>query len=229
MNSMRISASYLIVIILIILSLLRNEIWQSGFSLWSDTLRKSPKKPRVIDSVGKSLDEMGFTERAIEYYKKALSLNPKQVKARHHLFNAYIRLNMPEKALEVITAPEAEFVEHPAAYRILVNLFARLGRYEDAIKSFEKLIELEPENQDNYTDFGIFLININQPEKAIKVFKHALSRWPENPELLNNLGVAYEESGRFKEAEEAYRSALSILPEAKEPQENLRRLLSKRR
>lgn len=226
---MRIIVSYITVIILIILSFLRNDVWQSEFSLWSDALRKSPKKPRVIDSVGKSLDDLGFTEKAIEFYKSALSLDPKRVKARHHLFHAYIKLNMPEKAIEVITAPEAEFVEHPSAYRILINLFAKVGRFGDAIKSFERLIELEPENLDNYIDFSIFLININQPQKAIDILDRALSRWPDNPTLLNNLGIAYEESGRLKDAERAYRAALSIFPDAVEPKENLSRLLRKRR
>jgi tetratricopeptide (TPR) repeat protein len=205
----------------------RNSLWKTPYTLWSDTLKKSPLKPRVISAVGKCFADMGQTEVAIEYYKKALLMNPKLIRTRHHLFYAYIKLNQPEKALEVIKDPELGFVEHPPAYRIIANLFAKAGKYDESIKSYERLIQLEPENLDSYIEYGAFLIEINKPQKAVELFAKALLKWPDNPALLNNLGIAYEVSGRYSEAEEAYRLAIKIAPGAMEPKENLARLLNR--
>lgn len=216
-------------ITLLIFSLSRNKVWQDDTTLWFDALKKSPMKPRVLDSAGKSLADKGRFSEAIGYYRKALQIDPSYRWAYHHLIHAYLQLNMPDEALDVIKNSRDRLVEHAGLYRMLINIYIRQQRYTRAQQAYERLIEIEPEELSNYQSYGIFLIERGHALKAIDIFKKALSLSPENASLYNNLGIALEEAGRLKEAEEAYRKALSLEPDAEEPEENLRRLLSKKR
>lgn len=217
------------ILILMALAFLRNQIWGSEFSLWSDALKKSPNKPRVLDSVGKSLENRSEIYQAIDYYKKALEIEPTYIWARHHLFNAYIKLKMPDEALKAINDPRHQAIRHAGLYKTLSELYIQLKEYERAEESFEEAIKLEPDNVALYISYGIFLIERKKIEKAIEVFKKGLKISPGNPALWNNLGIALEIGGKLKEAEEAYQRALYFWPEAEEAKENLQRLLNSKR
>ncbi|HKX54608.1 MAG TPA: tetratricopeptide repeat protein, partial [Xanthomonadales bacterium] len=50
----------------------RNEVWDSGLSLWYDVTIKSPRNGRGLMNYGLALMEAGRLEEAIAYYEKAL-------------------------------------------------------------------------------------------------------------------------------------------------------------
>ncbi len=212
-------------LILIFLTFLRNNIWKDDYTLWLDALNKSPSKARPYDNIGKVLENMGEYVQALNYYKKSLEFDPTYIWARHHLFNIYIKLNRPDEALAVIQDPSHQIiVEHEGLYKVLAEIYEKIGRYNEAESSYIRLIELAPDKIENYLLFGFFLINTGQSEKAIELFKKALILFPDNAHIYNNLGIAFEESGRIKEALSAYQKASELEPNAIEPIENMKRL-----
>jgi hypothetical protein len=70
---------------LVVLTLLRNEVWQSELSLWRDARDKSPGKSRVHLNVGAVLHRAGDWEAAIPYYCEAIRLDPKSLPAQRNL------------------------------------------------------------------------------------------------------------------------------------------------
>lgn len=75
-------------IALCVLTLLRNEMWREPLALWMDALAKSPNKARVYANVGTALHHSGRLDEAIEYYCKALALDPKSERAEANIFVA---------------------------------------------------------------------------------------------------------------------------------------------
>ena len=67
------------------LTFMRNEVWRTHVSLWSDALAKSPRKPRVYVNLGQALHLAGRVDEAISRYCQALALNPRHVQARVNL------------------------------------------------------------------------------------------------------------------------------------------------
>ena len=65
---------------------MRNEFWRTPVLLWQDALAKSPDKARVYANVGTALHNDGRLDEAIDYYCKALALDPKSRQAEA---NAY--------------------------------------------------------------------------------------------------------------------------------------------
>lgn len=52
----------------------RNILWKDDIQLWLDISKKSPDKTRAHSNLGYAYDVKGFYDKAIEEYKKALSL-----------------------------------------------------------------------------------------------------------------------------------------------------------
>ena len=60
---------------------------------------------------------------------------------------------------------------------------------DDAIKFYEKAIDLNPNFADAYNNIGIVLLEMGQSDDAIKFYQKALEIEPSYAEAHNNLGM----------------------------------------
>ena len=54
------------------------------------------------------------------------------------------------------------------------NSFKELGRFDEALESYKKAIELDPDNPENLNNFGRFLMLINNFKEAFKFMEWRL-------------------------------------------------------
>jgi predicted Zn-dependent protease len=62
--------------------------------------QKMPNNPDVLNLIGFSLRKTGNTDRALDYYNRALALNPNHLGANEYLGELYLELKQPKKAKE---------------------------------------------------------------------------------------------------------------------------------
>ncbi len=74
-----------VVVGLAALTFLRNEVWLTPVSLWTDAVVKSPGKARVHANLGLALTSAGRSAEAIKHYCRALALDPNDRQARTNL------------------------------------------------------------------------------------------------------------------------------------------------
>jgi len=74
-----------VVAVLLLLTMRRNEVWLDPLTLWRDALAKSPNKARVSANVGIMLHQAGKAEEAIPYYCRALEIEPDNSRYRAYL------------------------------------------------------------------------------------------------------------------------------------------------
>lgn len=98
-------------------------------------------------------------------------------------------------------------VEAKAEYNAGVD-FYKIGKYEQAISSFRKAIELEPDYIDAYFNLGTILEFLQQEEAALTVFKQIIVRKPDDYEALYK---AAKISLKLGEQDKA-KSYLSLIP-----------------
>lgn len=82
--------------------------------------------------------------------------------------------------------------------------------YEKAKISFERIIEIEPNNYRAMYNLGIAHFNLEENEKALNLFKKALIYNPDYEYCYYNIGLIHESEKHFEEALECYEKALSI-------------------
>ncbi|MEJ2363961.1 MAG: tetratricopeptide repeat protein [Deltaproteobacteria bacterium] len=87
------------------------------------------------------------------------------------------------------------------------------GRWQEAIKAFERAALREPDYQLAYFALGITYSRLEFWEKALASFAKAVALNPYHAESYLGLGVAYTVFGRDKDALEVCRKAVRIKPE----------------
>jgi tetratricopeptide (TPR) repeat protein len=88
-----------------------------------------------------------------------------------------------------------------------------LKRYEEAITSYDKALEIKPDYHEAWNNRGIALRKLGRYEEAIASYDKALEIKPDDHQAWYNRGYALDELGRYEEAIASYDKALEIKPD----------------
>ncbi|GEM_PF-3867506 len=144
---------------------------------------------------GERLRQLSKYEEAIKAFDKAIALASRDsTKAVAYENKGFILENMLYKYNEALTAYEKAFELEPENTSLKENiaiLLDKSGRHEEAIKEYDKLIELENDLSPYSAAFlhkqkGVALISLGKYEEAIKEFDKALEIDPEYKEIYIN-------------------------------------------
>jgi predicted Zn-dependent protease len=69
--------------------------------------QQSPNNPDVLNLMGFTYRKTGHTDEALEYYNRALNLEPKHLGANEYLGELYLELKQPDKAKERLAVLKA--------------------------------------------------------------------------------------------------------------------------
>lgn len=109
------------------------------------------------------------------------------------------------------------------AYFNMGNNYLNMGKYKDAIKTYEFLLSIKPDFPEVYNNLGIIYKRMGKYDKAIEIFKKGL-KYKELPNLYTNLGLCYEKLGEYKEALKYLEKSLKLDPKQKDIEELIKKL-----
>jgi tetratricopeptide (TPR) repeat protein len=92
-------------------------------------------------------------------------------------------------------------------------VFRDLKRYEEAVISYEKALEYNPNRQSVWFNLGVVLGKLKRYEEAIASYDRALELAPDDNNAWNNRGAALFNLGRYEEAIANYKKGLEIRQE----------------
>ena len=96
------------------------------------------------------------------------------------------------------------------------NTLNLLGRYEEAIASYDKAIQFKPDYHEAWNSRGNVLGVLERYEEAIASFEKALKIKPDYHVAWYNRGIALDNLGRKEEAIASYDKAVEIKPDKHE-------------
>jgi tetratricopeptide (TPR) repeat protein len=100
-----------------------------------------------------------------------------------------------------------------AAIRMLAEVAARIGRYEDAAHLLERCLELAPGFDAARQNYAMVLHRGNRPQEALAQVERLLAGDPGNPGYRNLRAVVLCRTGDFDEAIELYEGILAEHPD----------------
>ncbi len=106
------------------------------------------------------------------------------------------------------------------------DLAAR-GRTEEAVRHYQKALQINPDCVDCNNNLGTALLRQGKLNKALECFRHALAVDPTFAEAHNNMGILLARQGRVDQAIEQYQQATEIEPGRAEFYNNLGDLLAR--
>jgi len=91
--------------------------------------------------------------------------------------------------------------------------FYDVGNFEDAVKAYDKAIEIKPEKVDYWYNKGFALHALRKFSEAIEAYDKTINMEPEKADAWYYKGLAYYNLGIFEEAMKAFDKAKEIKPE----------------
>jgi len=127
---------------------------------------------------------------------------------------AKAELEQPKEAIASYDEP-LEVKTDQAWYNLGIMLMTS-GQFEEAIASFDKVLEVEPELYQVWYSRGNALERLGYHDEAISSYNKALQTKPEFHQAWHGRGVALDELKRHEEAIASYDKALEIQPNSHE-------------
>lgn len=170
-----------VICILTIATILRNRVWHSQISLYSDVVKKSPNKARGYILLARSTLDTGDIQESIKLYQKVVQVveqYPDQPQAAElrtgaltSLSAIYLKLGYKDPKTDEI-------------------IFTHLDLAQAALDRVFKE-NPQPDDHEAYENLGVLFLRRRRPDLALRVLLTALTRFPDDQNLMLNVGYAY--------------------------------------
>lgn len=180
--------------------------------LWEQLAAQYPEDASFRHGLGDTLAGLGDLEHALEQYRKAFALDPKDAWAVLAAGNVLVGLHRPEEARELVSTSYPEGVD-PVADAEKVHVVARAwresarreqaaGNIEEAFDDWRNAYESEYDRWSMNGLAGLYLTR-EQPEVALVFSDEVLLSDPGNEEALVGRALALEALGKWDDARAA--------------------------
>jgi len=93
------------------------------------------------------------------------------------------------------------------------NVLDELGRYSDAVVSYDEAIAINPKLYEVWNNRGIVLRKLGRYAEAVASYDRAISLNPDDADVWNSRGYALNEFGQHANAVASYDKAISLNPD----------------
>ena len=167
----------------------------------------------IWNILGVSAAQIGMLNKAIEAFKKSISLRPDYAETYSNMGNV---LKDQGKMEEAIKAYENALLLKPDLAETYSNMGVALqsqGKLEEAIKVYKKSILLKPDYSEAYSNMGNVLQAKGNLDEAINFYNKSVLLQPDDSEVYNNMGNIYRDQGDLEKAIEAYNKSILLNPD----------------
>ena len=142
--------------------------------------------------------------------------------------NSILELYSDGLIREALNATESLKINYPDE-SLLFNIsgvcYKAIDQLQDAIKSFEKAVIINPNFTDAYYNLGLTFQELNMLEAAVKSYEKAIEIQPNYAVVHNNLGIVFRELGQINDSINCYKKAIASQPDFIEALNNLGNVL----
>jgi superkiller protein 3 len=161
---------------------------------------------------GNNAAESGFNELGIEYYQKAIAINPNLVAAYYNMGITYADLENYWEAIRCYQKAVAIDPNFAMAYYNMGNTYKNLKNYNEAIHCYQKALAIDPNGAVAYNNMGNTYRNLENYNEAIRCFQKAIDLDSKYAVAYSNMGIAYANLKNYREAIRCYQKAVAIDP-----------------
>ena len=152
--------------------------------------------------------------RALQFFERAVELDPNYAEAWYQAGFCYGVLNRHQDALKASRQAARLRPEWSQAFvNIGASSFA-LGQYKDAVDAYRQALRVEDTPDAQYS-LGLSLGRLNRTEEEILAYRRAITMKPDHVNALERLGAAYFKLKRYAESAQIYEQLKTYKPDAK--------------
>jgi tetratricopeptide (TPR) repeat protein len=196
-------------VIFIVMTYNRCEIWKNGETLWTDVIEKYPgQNIAAYSNRGIFYTNLGQWDNAIADLTKAIAINPKYPVSYANRGIVYVNLGQQEKAI----VDFSKAIEIDPHYTLVFHnrgvAYGNTGQYEKAKSDFLRAIKLDSKYSLAYRNLSFIYSEQNHLDSAIQICIAGLKNNPESAMLHSCLGRCYLDKGDVDNAMVQYKKCL---------------------
>ncbi|HEX7060827.1 MAG TPA: sulfotransferase [Woeseiaceae bacterium] len=162
----------------------------------------------------RELQARGSRVKAERLYRELLARGDQRELVLRGLVDFYMESRRADDAILHLVALTEEVPDSPYYYGRLAGLLDGLGRTEQAIGHYLRLLERQPDLADVHYNLALLYKKEKRWRDAIAAYERALALGIPRPhEVHSNLGVLYSAMRRPDEAADSYERALALEPD----------------
>lgn len=181
---------------------LRNQDWESEYSIFMSGLKVNQRNAKLFNNVGHALEAESKFSEALSYFQKAVNVQEDDIGAHINVGRTYNHLKMFKEAEEAYLRaksllPKAKPGEsyqariapnHLNVFLNLANLISKNHtRLEEADMLYRQAISMRADYTQAYINRGDILIKLNRTKEAQEVYERALLYDSTNPDIYYNV------------------------------------------
>ena len=155
----------------------------------------------------------GAYEQAIPRFEEALRLDSADDSATVNLALVYNNVGRSPAAIDLIRRTLKERAS-AALYNLLGGLDEESGEFVEAVQSFQRAVELDPNNEQYYFDLGMEYLSHFTFGPASEVYRVGTQKFPRSSRQYLGLAFSHYAVREYAEAADAFTTALEIDPES---------------
>lgn len=167
---------------------------------------------QVASNIGDIYLAMGSPDQAVNAFENAVSIQP-GAESYYNLGQARLEAGLLTGAVDALESARERASEDAAILTDLGFAYQRLGSYRDAVESYERAIEVEPDNNELYFAAARLHERLDQPTRALIYYRELTQRLLPGSRLglvYRRVGELYMKANRPDSAAPAFRNALKI-------------------
>jgi tetratricopeptide (TPR) repeat protein len=143
--------------------------------------------------------------------QRLLASDPNHAGALHLMGLIAFRAGQYDHALEWMARAIAQEPK-PDYIASLATTLLKQGRREEALKAFDKAVQLKPDDAALWKQMGDALLELQRYDHALLSFQHVLKLDPRHQDAAYKSGVLLNDAGRFEEAAACLDVCNDVLP-----------------
>ena len=131
--------------------------YQETLTQTAQVLKEFPNSINLYNITGSANQSLGNLEKAVEDFKKALSIKPDFSEAYNNMGNALKEQGKLEEAIEAYNKALSIKPDYADAYYNMGSALKEQGKLEEAIEAYNAAVSIKPDYAEAYNNMGVLL------------------------------------------------------------------------
>jgi len=175
-----------------------------------DRLTQQDNLVALLIQQGLDFHKQGNFREAQSVYEQVLAIRENHFDALQLLGAVFTQTKQSTKAVEFLSQALQIKPDFVSCYSNQGIALQALGRFDEALASYDTAINIKPDYAEAYSNRGNTLKELQRFDEALASYDQAISLKPNHVEAYSNRGVTLQALGRFDEALASYDTAISI-------------------
>ncbi len=191
---------------------LQNENLAQAKETLEKIYTEQPENKILLDTLAMVYKNLKNPKKAIEIYKKALTLSPESLFYKLELIDLYIDINLYAEAMVQIDKIKQTNKNCVSIYNSLARIYYRLKDYTNALNNIEEYLKLDKNNAESFYFKGLILNEIKEYQKAKSSIYSAITLNPNNAKYYSQMAKSYFGMNEYEDALLYAKEAVELNP-----------------